>query len=468
MTANRRFPAHKDDPIGRRYRHPSVTTIAMLLVVLSCIGLLLSLVGPLPQQGGQYGVLTSSLCIVLTPLWKYIGQTNHELDPRSYSKADLTWSSQIMVQTLGNVIPSTMMILMAALVTEVVVGFLGNVATQDNDNPSSSSSFSGLTVASTVALSVTTLLCLWTQNLWEECLRLLLFTKRHDLINIISEFVDNSHLECARIMLECVLSDCTLVDDIMATHSITLNEDARVKALGQRYGQQLVHKLPQYVEAPLEEDMIRFNILEAFGSSKVNGQQNTLVQSWLKTDPKFMHGGFAQEIPCVPLIRGLCVVVGGMGTALHSISDSTKRTPASTRGHWELSVGGIIGLSYSVSALEYFLWPDVAIPPRTIQQMKTFFPVALSCLYELHTGLQLYRNMHDARPDTREVMQQCEDTVARMASRFTMSGVATVTLDHRVVEWVGQCKNSLPGAAATAAAGGGGNDDNDDAVLALR
>ena len=410
---------------GRRYHFPTALTTVRLFIVLALLGSALFIARPLSVKGPA-ALAACSLMILLAPLWKYVGQTNHEIDPRPHSVDASIWFIRMIQRTLKESVISTALFLGVSLLLEFFFSYE-----------------SVLNLYSGTMISIITFLCIWGQNVWEESLLLALFHPRRDATRDILEMVDFSHAACVRVLLAFLLSDPNLVEDVLSTPFSFITEVERVKELSQRHGRQLLEPLPHYVEAPLEEDVVRLGILEAFGSNDdSDNRQIKIVESWLNATPSLMHGGINQELPCVPLLRALCVSVGGMGDALRYITD-TKQVK------WDMSIGGLLSLAYSIIALQRFLFASPGLSQRTVHQMKSFVPAALLSLHKLYEGMKTYRQMHRQNSDVdlvNAIMRDCEVAAAHISTRFDVGLFASAprALDRRVLEWVEKSKDLLP------------------------
>eukprot|EP00977_Amphora_coffeiformis_P005834 scaffold1225_cov164-Amphora_coffeaeformis.AAC.10 len=407
---------------GRRSHHPSLAATVMQVVVLGVSGSVLFM-GVFFQSSHGAAGLTACLLIAMNPLLNYVGQYNHELDPRPYLKFSMAMSWDVIENSAKEALFMAAFILFVSL---VVVEYLANAEI-------------GWTWSFGLQLAAFCFFCLWGQNAWEVCLRLVLFHPRSDLTSEFLDMNDGSHSECVRSMLQCLLTDTSLVGDICTVDrsSIEKTELERVKSYAENYGRQLLQKIWHYVEAPLEEDVIRFGVYEALGGTGSHDRHERIISNWLNVKVPLTHGGCTQEPPCVTLVRGLSVVVGGMGEALSSIAKEVKRRPSKHKlDKWELSVGGLLALEYSLRALKRFFSQPVS-QQRTTQQLQKLVPAALMSIFKLHAGLAGCRHsqgllLHPDLVDT--VVLACEQTAMHIKTRMAVGSFSS--LGHDVMAWL--------------------------------
>lgn len=406
---------------GRRSHHPSFAATVMQIIILGVSGSVMFMGVFFQSPHGSAG-LTACLLIQMSPLLNYVGQHNHELDPRLYLDFPSAWSWDVISSSAREACFLTALVLAVAVVVEY-----------------SANSRVGWSLMFAFQLASFVFLCLWGQKAWETCLRLVLFYPRSDLTTELLDMNDGSHSECVRSMLQCFLTDTSLVEDICTVDrtSIEKTELDRVRNFCENYGKQLLRKMPHYVEAPLEEDVIRFGILEALGGVGSHGRHERIIANWLNVNVPLTHGGGTQEPPCVTLVRGLCVVVGGMGEALRNIAFQAKHRPHTKRqlDKWELSAAGLLSLEYSLRALKRLFSQRVS-QQRISQQLQKLFPAALASIFKLHVGLAECREgqgllLHPELVDAVSVI--CEQTATHIKTRVSGS---FSSLGQDVLAWL--------------------------------
>ena len=392
-----------------------------------------------PADDGGSASLAACLLVTLGPLLIYVRQNNHEIDPRPYVGISSTWSFNAIFDRIGETTAVASLIVVASLAVEYLV-------TPDL----------GFSWSFVFELFLFTASSLSYQNMWEESLRLLLFYPMDDITHSWLAMFGFSYADCVGAMLLCLLVDTSLVNEICKSPSqqnrvvFEKAELDQIRSLCEEYGRQLTTKLSGYVEAPMEEDVIRFGILEALGGqSEDYNRHKRILDSWLNALAPAPHGGSFHEPPCATLVRGLCVVIGGTGNVLLDIYQKyERRFPKLT---WQLSIGGLVSLTYSLVALARFLEPrtDVSIKEsaRTAQQLNVMVPAALASVFTLFKGLDLYRNKQGGMlhpPDLlQSVLRTCEVSAAKISTRLATGGpavlvarAANLPLENEVLQWL--------------------------------
>lgn len=450
----------RDELQGRRYCHASFSATFMLLVVGALEGCLLysASVG-FPSRSSSStsttsddyyhhhhkapsaAAMTACILLVLSPMLQFVRQKNHELDPRPYQYVAQGWAGEMTQQAA----------IYAALTTSciVVVAWIVDVVTEHRWWMGS---WTGA-----LQLVVFTWFCLTASKAWEECLRLALFYPRSNILQDMLDMADGSPTACVQTILQCLLVDGTLVQDIQTSNNsrgAVLLQDAMIRQTNDwstRHGKQLLQKVPLYVEAPLEEDVIRFAILEALGGPDDRG----IARKWVDMSLPLTHGGKSPEPPCATLVRGFCAVLGGMAHALETIVKQSNVANVKERrlDTWELSVGGLLSLEYAVRGLTRLLAATPTVP-RTAKQLETLVPAALTSIYQLHHALDKYREnqgsiiLNQFPFDlVQHVLRTCEASAARLSATMFDGPTIKPPVVQDVWKWLKQVQD-LVGADA--------------------
>lgn len=401
--------------------------LSILYVIGGCLLFVCGL-GGFPHAPAA--AMTACILIVLSPLNHYVRQQNHEMDPRPYLNVSQGWSFDMTRQAC-----------MSAAWTASWIVSLAWIVDGVDERRYWVGSWTTL-----LHLAGFTWSCLCARAAWEECLRLALFYPRPNILQEILDMTDASHTACVETILQCLLVDAGLVQDVLATNRGSLNREnvvARTRSLSQQHGKQLLRKLPLYVEAPLEEDAVRFGILEALGGPNDRG----IAQEWLDLVLPLMHGGMSPEPPCATLVRGFSVFLGGMGEALQNIVNQASIKPKERRlDSWELSTGGLVSLEFTLHAMTRWLSATPACK-RTEQQLGQLVPAALTIMYQLHDALEKYRNYAQGITPNQDfvllqkVLRTCESSAARLSTPLLERYKVNPAVDQLVWKWLVQTQD---------------------------
>jgi hypothetical protein len=428
--------------VGRRYQYPSFSGTLAQVLTLSVLGAALFLTSlPLLESMAPMEATTAtptmallviSLVTILLPLVPYVHGLAHELDPRVYLHFTDAWLASTASDALLWALMQGSAVACVAYLVQVLV------------------STERLTWSWTtaVALLLWATLGVWIPRVWEQILRLVLFVPRTDVTRDVLGITDGCPRAFLRVVLRSLLLEASLVEAVLPTSStaglivwqLNENELRLVFHLSQTLGQQLLQKMVE-VEAPLEEDVLRWNLLQALGGGTARGD-------WLlESNPRSFLGKGAPEPPAATLVRGLCVVVGGMGVALQRIH-ATAVGGRYSRGKldtWTLSAGALLSLKYTLTALDRFLAPTKG-SPRTAPHLTSLVPAALASLHALYVGLVQYRMPTPGgleSPPHAELLQtllrSCAETAVAVLSRVAPKGPVGTTglsLNKEVVAWL--------------------------------
>lgn len=415
-------------PMGRRYQYPSfVATLAQVLA-LAVLGAALFVTSfpLLESMECSTALLVISLGSVLVPIVPYVHGQAHELDPRAY----LTFSDAWWKTTAGHAV-SRALLQGSGLAT---LAYIVQVASSEG------TPWSWKTA---VALLLLAALGVWMPFVWEQSLRLLLFCPRPDVTRDVLDMADNSLPVFMRVVLRSLLLEASLVEEVctlptsasegLMVWQMDETELRRVRALVERFGQQLLQKTTQ-IEAPLEEDVLRWNLLQALGGG------NARKAAWLlESSPPSLLGTRAPEPPVATLVRGLCVAVGGMGEALERITALGATHARGKLDTWTLSTGALLSLEYTLTALGRFLAPTEG-SPRTATHLTALVPAALTSLHSLYMSLVWYSKSSAPHPELLQtVMRSCAQTAVTVLTRVAPKGPLGSTgehLDKEVVAWL--------------------------------
>jgi len=244
-------------------------------------------------------------------------------------------------------------------------------------------------------------------------IRRALFKPEAEIPQMIRELNDDStHVTRLGVMLRSLLSDASLVEEVWSPKRAPgiggpeREEIDRSEKLFQDCSKILLRRPDPRSEAPLEEDVLRIAVLESLGGEtfgtihpETDERHYQQINEWIGLPTLRGTGSF--EHLSVPLVRGLCVFVGGFGQALAMCSSPTDPAwgdaaklprPAST---WTLSPSTFLCLDFAVTALARLIVRSLTPSGRTLCDWKSSVlsnqvPVALKALHRLRTGIAKY------------------------------------------------------------------------------
>lgn len=169
------------------------------------------------------------------------------------------------------------------------------------------------------------------------------------------------------------------------------DELIRASNLSQQLARILLSPMVPSNEAPLEEDVFRLAVLESLGGRR--GAHN--VTEWVHY--AVVTGSMVPEPPCLPLLRALCIYIGGLGETLIQCANPTKQIrPTSSRRlaeYWSLPPGCLASAEYAVKAAALFIVQSMtSTDGRLLRDWKSthvalLVPTVLQAIFHLRTGL---------------------------------------------------------------------------------
>lgn len=322
-------------------------------------------------------------------------------------------------------------------------------------------------------------------------IRMALFNPPADLHGLVEELANDDTTPLTRlgVMLSSILCDASLVKQVWSgpgsQNSIGGPESEEIilcETLFETMANILLRPIDPSTEAPLDEDVLRIAILESMGgklatdsSSSLSGNESTErhekeINKWIGLPTPVRVSGSRVEHLSIPLVRGLCVFIGGFGKALtiicsSSATDSVRGTtaqPKPARCTWTLSPAVFVCLDFAVTAVARCIVRSLSPSGRTLSDwtsavLSNEIPVALKALHGLREGIAEYsiRTTNDEKADVRpqvanqigsnlsspdhwKIVRACDSAATRiLESARSPSGHGRINLllDPACLEW---------------------------------
>jgi hypothetical protein len=249
------------------------------------------------------------------------------------------------------------------------------------------------------------------ENIYED------FSSQSLLVTVLQSllYLDETLVQA---VVKCIERRANVVD-------IEQDEVKRNKAAMERVAHVLLNKDAYVAEAPLEEDMLRFLILESIGGPSSEDElvdsvgtrhvQNLLAWVRPKAD-EGMSGRYAVEPPDVPLVRALCAMAGGLGEALFRVTIAAKTSTLHTdfmRPNWVLPPGAVVSGEFAITAAARLIVLSLNLSGRAMSDWRSshlaiLVVPALNAAYRLRMGAIKYTSMRHKPP----VATQLEEDLA--------------------------------------------------------
>ena len=145
-------------------------------------------------------------------------------------------------------------------------------------------------------------------------------------------------------------------------------------------------QLDQQTEAPLEDDVFRISILESLGgsplpanTSDVIERQQKIISGWI--DQPSPRSRKLQEPLSTPLVRGLCVFIGGFGKALEICATTSSGET------WKIPPAAFVGMNFAIQAIARCLVRSLTPSDWKSSHLSIQVPAALRALFQLRNGI---------------------------------------------------------------------------------
>lgn len=254
--------------------------------------------------------------------------------------------------------------------------------------------------------------------IYDEAIRTSLFFPRPSVSKMIRQWsgdTSSSTVTQLGIILNTLLCDPSLVKHIVkASYSMTRVgtysfEKEEILTL-EHYTKQMSHVLlsPSYnnasSEAPLEEDVLRIIILEAFGGGSNTNQPHSvcerhqrLISEWIDRPITHFQSSKVMVKPLSSaLVRGLCVFIGGSGEAFTILASKISSSSIVQQKVCKFSMAAFCSLELSVVAIGRCITRSLTSASGCIlsdwkcSHLSIQIPSALIAIYKLRCGVIQY------------------------------------------------------------------------------
>jgi hypothetical protein len=441
------------DNRGRRLQSPTLAATVAQCTVALIVGVILAHINTTvltrytkPSLDNDpvvaTAILTACIWTIAGPLvWTALDGVSHEFDPRPYQPQHHlnAQSINLMLRNL-----TKKLVLQSLLIPAVSIAF----ALAWWHPTRHTTHWFGL--YTTLGLS-NALVALYLGAL-EEALRWLLFHPPADWTALVAQLADDSSMERQLgVLLYSVLQDTDIVAEVCRPTSrpgvtnLDTEESRRQERLIRDMSIFLSSKSNRATpEVPLEEDVLRLTILESLGGSErqplnanaSSARHNANVRAWvdwkLPKNANFTDG--PPEPLIVPLVRALCVYIGGLGETLISRTQRARSEPNNT---WILPPGMLTCADWALRALSRCLIFSLTGPDEKpladwhSTHVAMLVPAAMQAIYLLRRGCQQFGHT--------TLVAACDDTASATIRCLTTTyrgRVDLVGLEPEPLAWV--------------------------------
>lgn len=392
--------------VGMRFQHASWRTLLSQIVATVFLGMIVAwscvwtiLVPPTHNSAGTAVVVATVLATML-PLVGVLDFVSHELSPRTYyyptasihaSKTSSRWSA-VMRQVLFVAVTSP-------LVSLVVAAYWSNNTNLRNG------------IREFLPLALLCGLIAWYVVVLDNAIRAALLDPTCDLDRWVEELCDQAApAALLEVMLHTLLFSASEAQDASLPPPTPArrhggdgcdarDEMRRIQAQAQILSHRLLgspagldHGSSGAPEAPLEEDMLRMCVWNAMGGESGSAWRIATLAEWF--GPKCPVGPDHEPL-CLPLVRGLCVHVRGLGEALLVCTSPVGRgswLDGRSLEPWSLPPGLLFAAESSVRALAWCMVQSMMYRGQPISDWKSswlsnLLPVALTSIFHLRRGI---------------------------------------------------------------------------------
>lgn len=371
--------------MGRRFQRPTFHAIlqhiflSLLSGAIVTYAVVLPLFGTITELFARSAILTTCLLTTLATLTSVLDGVSHEIDPSQYlypsSKSVRKLRNKVAYLALAVSLLS--IALVVATAGEAPIIYIGRL-------------YMNLPIISGIMATYMYII--------DETIRTALFNPRADIHQIVDELHDDTS-ENTRLLviLLSLLCDLSLVKEVRRpSHQGGIGGPERDELkLSEKLTNVMANifllQLDQQTEAPLEEDAFRISILESLGGPSL--LENTsdgierhqkIINAWI--DQPSPRSRKLQEPLSTPLVRGLCVFIGGFGKALEICATT------SCGETWKIPPAAFVCMNFAVQATARCLVRSLTPSGRTLCDWKSSHlsiqvPAALQALFQLRNGI---------------------------------------------------------------------------------
>ncbi|KAL7578346.1 hypothetical protein ACA910_012752 [Epithemia clementina (nom. ined.)] len=433
---------------GRRYQHPIIlATFANMMVsvlsgfAVSQIYLLYLLNRYHPSAPGL--PLISSIFSMLLPLALYVRGNAHELDPLLYTgELDSNWTATILEKGLHAMGVAALSVAMA-----FVTAYL------------SIEHFPAWSVTATLVLFTSLALLSFWVSAFDHFLRRALFFE--------SYFDDQD----ADVTVSCLLENSPIVDAVLSKDfdsiqgPMAFQELRRMESLIREMGKFMTKRVEDQIECPLEEDIMRFNVLQSFGGGVEGPSPNTSI-SIPKRQREHIIKHIAEKHAILSsygnrrvqiLVRALCVFAGGLGEAIHLSLE--KRQFRFTEERWKLPPGSIAEMQYVLQAITWIFRVVSNLESQAgATQLSILVPAVLFAIFRLRSSISVVltdvtkggRSSLEIEPSLLPRLEHVFAELDKAAafifftqSNTTVEQMPLLPLEKPTIEWLQHCCAAL-------------------------
>jgi hypothetical protein len=405
---------------GRRYARPTMYTTIQHIVISLMASITVAYVGIFPYVTASMSThldneiqryirsihIASCIFTAFGSLFAILDGTSHEINPYLYTNSNQTkWFSSIYTNIVSRVLYSTVIVPITSMIVaaytmrwDVGISFTNCLQLYV------------LLLRNCACMSMYLYMC-------DEAIRTSLFYPRPSVSKMIRQWsgdTSSSTMTQLGIILNNLLCDPSLVEHIVkASYSMTRVgtysfEKEEILTL-EHYTKQMSHVLlsPSYTnassEAPLEEDVLRIIILEAFGGGSNTNQPHSLcerherlIREWIDRPITHFQSSKVMVKPLSSaLVRGLCVFIGGSGEAFTIIASKISSSIVQQK-LCKFSMAAFCSLELSVVAIGRCIARSLTSASGCIlsdwkcSHLSIQIPSALIAIYKLRCGVIQY------------------------------------------------------------------------------
>ena len=385
--------SYKSDT-ARRLQRPRFDSILKQIVSSALIGIALAYTSVLPFCASINGdiphksaLISSCAFATVMSLSRLLDGSSHEINPNRYN------TSPSLV-SLSSVMPSMPLSSIGVLILALLCSSL------------SIEDINGGTTGKVITMCIfSVVLVTLYLHVFEEILRIILCSPPENMKEVIEEIVDDDRMETFLDVVMCSIlhSDLNLVGNLCkSVKGRLLNLDREELALNEESTKAMSHVLLQKTAADengahLEEDILRLSLLASLGGT--GEHPNQTIQQWFESQHISPAGTSSHEFLSVPLLRALCVYIGGLGEALITVCSNTQNNLKASMGSpWLLPPGAILCGEYAIrGATRCIVW-NLTNSERCRadwrgSHISMLIPVLLQSVCRLENGMIKYSEL---------------------------------------------------------------------------
>jgi len=260
-------------------------------------------------------------------------------------------------------------------------------------------------------------------------------------------FFDSDFDEDMDITVNCLLSNPSIAQKALSKEMMeTRNEPTEllevklVESLSDEMAKSFLKKVDDRIEAPLEEDILRFNVLRTLVQGHTI-QKNLDIQ---RDTP-----GLQGEPSILCLVRGLCIFAGGIGESFRRSTEKQKFSKIDEK--WRIPPGAIVEVILAIKAIAKCLQLVQKRSTKSISiQLSVVIPAVVLTLFHVRTstckvaGIKESNSPMEQTSPLYRIVEECDKAAATIVS--TQSGspqqIYRMPLARIISEWLQCASNS--------------------------